>query len=95
MACPLVAGIAALTLEYFPTLTAKQLKYVIERSAQVPEYKVKQPGTDDMVNLGDISKTGGIVNAYEALKLASTLKGEKKTEKEVLPKPKLVKHKKG
>lgn len=94
MACPLVAGIAALTLEYFPNLSAKQLKYVIEKSAQVPEYKVKQPGTDDMVNLGDISKTGGIVNAYEALKLAATLKGERKVPAETLPKPKLVKKKK-
>ena len=96
MACPLVAGIAALTLEYFPTLSAKQLKYVIEKSAQAPDIKVKQPGTDDMVNLSDISKTGGIVNAYEALKLASTLKGERKEVKPaVLPKPKLVKNKNG
>ena len=93
MACPLVAGIAALTLEYFPNLTAKQLKYVIEKSAQQPDLKVKQPGTDDMVNLNDISKTGGIVNAYEALKLASTIKGDKVPAKEVLPKPKLVKKK--
>ena len=94
MACPLVAGIAALTLEYFPNLSAKQLKYVIEKSAQQPDIKVKQPGTDDLVNLNDISKTGGIVNAYEALKLASTLKGERNVvKKEVLPKPKLVKKK--
>ena len=48
-----------------------------------------------MVNLNDISKTGGIVNAYEALKLAATLKGERKIQKEVLPKPKMVKSKKG
>ncbi len=96
MACPLVAGIAALTLEYFPTLSAKQLKYVIEKSVQMPDIKVKKPGTDDMVNLSDISKSGGIVNAYEALKLASTLKGEKKeVVKETLPKPKLVKKKNG
>jgi cell wall-associated protease len=95
MACPLVAGVAALTLEYYPTLSAKQLKYVIEKSATVPDYKVKQPGTDDMVNLADISKTGGLVNAYEAIKLAGTLKGEKKAVKEVLPKPKMVKNKKG
>jgi cell wall-associated protease len=95
MACPLVAGIAALTLQYYPTLSAKQLKYVIEKSAKVPDYKVKQPGTDDMVNLADISKTGGLVNAYEAIKLAATLKGERKTTKEVLPKPKMVKSKKG
>jgi hypothetical protein len=30
-----------------------------------------------MVFLSDISKTGGEVNAYNAVKLASTLKGEK------------------
>ncbi|MBS1511732.1 MAG: S8 family peptidase [Bacteroidetes bacterium] len=95
MACPLVAGIAALTLEYFPNLTAQQLKYVIENSVQQPDYKVLKPGTDEMVNLSDICKSGGIVNAYDAVKLASTLKGEKKTTKEVLPKPKLKKSKKG
>ncbi len=95
MACPLVAGIAALTLEYFPGLSAKQLKYVIEKSAQKPAIKVNKPGTEETVDLSEISKTGGIVNAYEAVKLASTLKGENKTEKEILPKPKMVKHKKG
>jgi hypothetical protein len=91
----LVAGIAALTLEYFPTLSAKQLKYVIERSARVPEMKVIKPGTEDSVQLSDLSRTGGVVNAYEAVKLAATLKGEPNTEKEVLPKPKMVTKKKG
>lgn len=95
MACPLVAGIAALTLEYFPSLSAKQLKYVIEKSAQKPEYKTTKPGTDETVDMIELSKTGGIVNAFEAVKLAATLKGEVKTEKEILPKPKLVKNKKG
>jgi cell wall-associated protease len=95
MACPLVAGIAALTLEYFPNLTAKQLKSIIEKSAQAPAIKVKKPGTDDLVNLVDISKTGGIVNAYEAVKLASTIKGDKKIQQDVLPKPKMIKNKKG
>ncbi|MGC4104653.1 S8 family peptidase [Ferruginibacter sp.] len=94
-ACPLVAGIAALTLEYFPTLTPQQLKYVIERSALKPKYKVTKPGSDEMVLLEDISKTGGIANAYEALKVAATLKGDKKQTKEVLPKPKLISTKKG
>ena len=91
MACPLVAGVAALTLEYFPNLTAQQLKWVIEKSAQAPEEQVLQPGTEELVDLKDISKTGGVVNAYEALKLASTLKGEKKDVK--LPKPKMAKSK--
>lgn len=79
MACPVVAGIAALVLEYYPNLTAAQLKYVIEKSVQVPTIKVTVPHSDSSVYLSDISKTGGIVNAYEALKLASTLKGERKT----------------
>lgn len=92
MACPLVAGIAALTLEYFPTLSAKQLKYVIEKSAVKPGAKVNKPGSEDKVELSDISRTGGIVNAYEAVKLAATLIGENK---ENLPKPKMTKGKKG
>jgi len=93
MACPLVAGIAALTLEYFPTLTAKQLKYVIEKSAQSPGVKVDKPGTDEKVELSELSRTGGIVNAYEAVKLAATLTGE--NNKETLPRPKMIKGKKG
>ena len=95
MACPLVAGIAALTLEYFPKLTARELKYIIEKSALQPDIKVRKPGTEEIVNLVDICKTGGIVNAYEAVKLASTFKGRDKPMKEVLPKPRLVKKKKG
>jgi subtilisin family serine protease len=93
MACPLVAGIAALTLEYFPGLSAKQLKYVIEKSAQQPKDKVNKPGTEEKVPMSELSKTGGIVNAYEAVKLAATLTGENKTEN--LPKPSMAKPKKG
>lgn len=92
MACPLVAGIAALTLEYFPNLTAKQLKEIIEKSAQKPDIKVKKPGTDDMVNLATISKTGGIVNAYEAVKLAAEMSSKTKVP---LPKSTINKGKKG
>lgn len=93
MACPLVAGIAALTLSYYPGLSAKQLKYVIEKSVLSPNEKVNKPGTDEKAPLGELSKTGGIVNAYEAVKLASTLTGENKTEN--LPKSKMNKSKKG
>lgn len=95
MACPVVAGIAALILEYNPNLSAQQIKYVIEKSAQPVSVKAKLPGTGDEVNFSDLSKTGGLVNAYEAIKLAATLKGERKTVPERLPKPKMVKNKKG
>ena len=95
MACPVTAGIAALILEYYPSLTAKQLKYIIEKSAVQPDIKVKLPGSDEIVNLADISKTGGMVNAYEAIKLAGTLKVERTKIKTQLPKPKMKKYKKG
>jgi len=77
MASPVVTGLAALILEYFPNLSAEQVKMVIEKSAQKPTEKVKNPETGELVNLSDISKSGGLVNAYEAIKLASTIKGER------------------
>jgi subtilisin family serine protease len=73
MAAPVVSGIAALIRSYFPALTAEQVKSVIEQSVVIPEYKTAKPGSaegDAMVNLADISVTGGIVNAYNAVKLA-------------------------
>jgi len=95
MACPVVAGTAALLLEYYPALSAAQLKYAIEKSATAPDIDVNIPGTDEKTKLSELSKTGGLLNAYEAVKIASTLKGERKLPKEVLPKPKLKKSKKG
>jgi len=74
MAAPVVTGVAALILEYYPNLTPQQVKYCIEKSAVAPPAKVKVPGSEStLVPLSDISKSGGILNAYEALKLASTL----------------------
>ena len=70
MAAPVVAGTAAFLLEYFPKLTAQEVKSIIEKSAQVPTDSVRKPGSDDMVKLNEISKTGGVINAYEAAKLA-------------------------
>jgi len=74
MACPVVAGVAALVWEYYPKLTYKQVKSIIEKSVVPVTEEVKIPGTADMTKLSDISKTGGIVNAYEALKLAAQTK---------------------
>jgi cell wall-associated protease len=86
MAAPVVAGTAAFLLEYFPKLTAQDVKSIIEKSAQVPADSVRKPGSDDMVKLNEISKTGGIINAFEAAKLADSMNGtmsapEKKTKK--------------
>lgn len=78
MASPVVAGLAAFVLSYYPDLSAEQLKYVIEKSGSHPTEMVNIPGTDEQVNLDEISKSGGIVNAFSAVKLASTIKGERK-----------------
>jgi subtilisin family serine protease len=74
---PIVAGIAALIMEYFPQLTAEQVKFAIEKSATPLTADVLKPGTNEKVKLADLCKTGAIVNAYEAIKLASTLKAER------------------
>lgn len=94
MASPVVAGIAAFIMEYYPALSARQVKSVIEKSAVKLNEKVSNPGTGDEVNFSELSKTGGEVNAYEAIKLASTIKGErtvapiKATKSKVRPKRK-------
>jgi cell wall-associated protease len=91
---PIVVGTAAFLLEYFPNLTAQQLKYCIEKSAVAPMVKVKKPGTDQMVYMSELCKTGGLLNAYEAAKVAASLSLPAKPTKK-LPKSTLKKSTKG
>jgi cell wall-associated protease len=91
MASPVVAGVAALLISRFPDLSATQIKYAIEKSTVKINEKVKVPGTDEKATLADISKSGGFVNAYEAAKIAASLKPGKTT----LPPSTLKKSKKG
>jgi subtilisin family serine protease len=81
MASPVVAGTAAFLLEYFPTLSAEQVKEIIEKTAQAPADSVRKPGSDEMVLLSDICKSGGVINAYEAAKLAYSIAPEPKPKK--------------
>jgi len=78
-ASPITAGIAALILEYYPKLTAAQVKEAILASATpLKGVMVYKPGTHDLVDFTTLSKTGGVVNAYKALEIASKMKGERK-----------------
>jgi subtilisin family serine protease len=77
MASPLTAGVAAFLIEYFPTLTAEQVKTVIEKSAVKPTIKAEKPGTDEEVDFSELSKAGGLINAYEAAKLAQEMTSQK------------------
>ncbi|MFT3844304.1 MAG: S8 family serine peptidase [Lacibacter sp.] len=85
MASPVVAGLAAFILSYYPELSAEQVKYCIEKGAQNPIAQVTKPGTETKEDFSNFSRTGGIINAYESIKVAATLKGERK--KAVAPKP--------
>lgn len=75
---PITTGIAALILEYYPSLTAKQVKQALLASATpVTGLMVLKPGsTTEKVDFTTLSKTGGVVNAYKALVAASKMKGE-------------------
>jgi subtilisin family serine protease len=76
---PIVAGIGALIREYYPKLSASQVKHAILESAVVEDIMVNKPGAKGQkVEFSSLSKTGGIVNAYRALEIASKMKGEKR-----------------
>ncbi|WP_285009462.1 S8 family peptidase [Pedobacter faecalis] len=76
MAAPVVAGLAALIRSYYPKLTAVQVKDIIMKSVVKVDQSVTI--TDDSgaktVPFSDLCVTGGIVNAYNALKLAEGYK---------------------
>ncbi len=76
MASPVVAGVAALVWSYYPNLTALQIKEILLKSATIYKDKeVNMPGEKDKTVLfGKLSNTGGIVNVYDALKMAEKLK---------------------
>jgi subtilisin family serine protease len=75
MASPAAAGVAALLMSYFPTLTASNVREILKQSSRkFDNLPVRKPGGKEFVHLKDISISGGLVNAYEAVKLASTFK---------------------
>lgn len=73
MASPVVAGLAALILEYYPQFTPQQVKAVIEKSAVPFADAVSNPATGEKAKLSELSRTGGVVNAYEAVVMADAL----------------------
>lgn len=75
MASPVVTGVAALLMSYYPTLTAADVKRVILESANtLSDTMVIRPGEEGAsVRFGDLSATGGIVNAYNAVKKAEEM----------------------
>lgn len=73
MAAPVVSGIAALLRSHYPKLSATQVKEVLMKSVTKYNHYTDMPGNSKMLMLFDVmSKSGGVVNAQQAVKLASS-----------------------
>ena len=80
MAAPVVSGVAALLMSYFPNLTAAQVKQIILESAtKHPELMVVRPGSEsERVRFSELSTTGGVVNVYAAFQMAERMSGARR-----------------
>ena len=74
MAAPEVTGVAALIRSYYPQLSASQVKHILMNSGTKVDLEVKLPGGDGKkVPFSDLSVSGRILNAYNALKMADAM----------------------
>jgi len=71
MAAPVVSGVAALLMAYFPELTGAQVKDILLQSVRTfPDLNVTPPGGGAPVKFSSLSRTGGVIDAYAAVTLA-------------------------
>ena len=88
MAAPVVAGVAALIRSYYSTLTAKEVKYSIEKSVTHDStFLITKPGTKEKVSMSDLCTSGGFINAFNAVKLASAMAKQDITTKPLKKQP--------
>ena len=74
MAAPEVAGVASLIRSYYPELSASQVKHILMNSGIKVDLEVKLPGGEGkMVPFSDLSVSGRVLNAYNALKMADSM----------------------
>lgn len=74
MAAPEVAGVASLIRSYYPQLSASQVKHILMNSGTKVDLNVKLPGGDGkMVPFSDLSVSGRVLNAYNALRMADSM----------------------
>ena len=71
-AAPVVSGVAALLLAHFPTLTAADVRRILMATVtRYDDQQVLTPGSRSArVPFSSLSISGGIINAYEAVKMA-------------------------
>lgn len=72
MAAPMVSGVAALVMAYYPELSASEVRsLLLSTTTQFPRQEVTVPGGEEMVPFSSLSASGGIVNVAAALREAA------------------------
>jgi subtilisin family serine protease len=71
MAAPNAAGVAAVIRSFFPKLKARQVKKVLMNSGMPLYPTIENPDTSALVNSKSLSRSGKMVNLYNALIYAS------------------------
>lgn len=80
----ITTGVAALIRSYYPNLTAAEVKQIIMESGVSYDIMVNKPSTSEekeLVPFSSLSKSGKIVNAYNALLMAEEVSKKKKKHK--------------
>ncbi|MFW6019546.1 MAG: S8 family serine peptidase [Bacteroidales bacterium] len=74
-AAPVVTGVAALIKTHYPAIKAADLKTILMESVtDYSELDVKIPGSEDTLKkLDEICTSGGVINAYKAVRLTKKL----------------------
>ncbi|WP_430408580.1 S8 family serine peptidase [Kordia sp.] len=78
---PIVSGVAALIRSYYPNLSASEVKQIIMESGVSYDIMVNKPSLSEekeLVPFSSLSKSGKIVNAYNALLMAEKVSKKKK-----------------
>ncbi len=76
LASAITSGVAGLLYSYYPNLTASQVKHILMDSGLEYTFKVKTPTKEDknkMTPFNQLSKSGKVVNAYNALLMAEEI----------------------
>jgi cell wall-associated protease len=70
LAAPMVSGTAALLWLHYPKLTVQEVKKIILESGTSLDLEVFKPGTEEKVPFSSLSKSGKLLNVYNAMKMA-------------------------
>nr|WP_299122149.1 S8 family serine peptidase [uncultured Winogradskyella sp.] len=75
LSCAVTSGVAALVRSHYPNLTASQVKHILMDSGLEYTYDVRV--NDTLLPFNQLSKSGKVINAYNALIMADSISKKK------------------